>query len=188
MPWGIATEVGATGAGVLALAVGVVAFVVKVALLGAALAVAEVFLARLRLFRVPELLAGSFLLALLAVTRRSSWHVRRHMTDRLYVAAARLLRCGALLLTAVLVLWRRELSVIVRVFALQGVALAGLVARAGRRPGLRRAGRGGRRAARAARRRAALPAAPRAGGGRATTAARPGRWSTSPPRCSPRPC
>jgi hydrogenase-4 component E len=35
---------------------------------------------------------------------------------------------GALLLTAVLVLWRRELTVIVRVFALQGVALAGLVA------------------------------------------------------------
>ncbi len=34
----------------------------------------------------------------------------------------------ALLLTAVLVLWRRELAVIVRVFALQGVALAGLVA------------------------------------------------------------
>nr|WP_245573194.1 hypothetical protein [Amycolatopsis benzoatilytica] len=38
------------------------------------------------------------------------------------------LACGALLLTAVLILWRRELSVIVRVFALQGVALAGLVA------------------------------------------------------------
>ncbi|GAY12917.1 hypothetical protein [Pseudonocardia sp. N23] len=35
---------------------------------------------------------------------------------------------GALLLTAVLVVWRRELSVILRVFALQGVALAGLVA------------------------------------------------------------
>jgi hydrogenase-4 component E len=35
---------------------------------------------------------------------------------------------GALLLTAVLVLWRRELSVIIRVFALQGIALAGLVA------------------------------------------------------------
>ena len=37
-------------------------------MLGAALAVAEVFLAKVRLFRVPELLAGSFLLALLAVT------------------------------------------------------------------------------------------------------------------------
>ena len=35
---------------------------------------------------------------------------------------------GALLLTAVLVLWRRELSVIIRVFAVQGVALAGLIA------------------------------------------------------------
>ncbi|OLT05832.1 hypothetical protein BJF90_02630 [Pseudonocardia sp. CNS-004] len=38
------------------------------------------------------------------------------------------LAAGALLLTAVLVLWRREITVIVRVFALQGVALAGLVA------------------------------------------------------------
>jgi hydrogenase-4 component E len=35
---------------------------------------------------------------------------------------------GAVLLTAVLVLWRRDLAVIVRVFALQGVALACLVA------------------------------------------------------------
>jgi hydrogenase-4 component E len=37
------------------------------------------------------------------------------------------LACGALLLTAVLVLWRRELTVIIRVFALQGLALAALV-------------------------------------------------------------
>ncbi len=38
------------------------------------------------------------------------------------------LACGALLLTAVLVLWRSELAVIIRVFALQGLALAALVA------------------------------------------------------------
>ena len=63
LPWGIATE-----AGLVAVLVGVAAFVVKVAVLGAALAFAEVFLAKVRLFRVPELLAGSFLLALLAVT------------------------------------------------------------------------------------------------------------------------
>lgn len=37
------------------------------------------------------------------------------------------LACGALLLTAVLVLWRRELAVIIRVFAVQGLALAVLV-------------------------------------------------------------
>jgi hydrogenase-4 component E len=36
------------------------------------------------------------------------------------------LACGALLLTAVLVLWRRQLGVIIRVFALQGAALAAL--------------------------------------------------------------
>jgi formate hydrogenlyase subunit 4 len=63
LPWGVATQVG-----VVELAVGVAALGMKVALLGAALAYAEVFLAKLRLFRVPELLAGSFLLALLAVT------------------------------------------------------------------------------------------------------------------------
>ena len=42
--------------------------VVKLAVLGSALAAGEVFLAKLRLFRVPELLAGSFVLAFLAVT------------------------------------------------------------------------------------------------------------------------
>ena len=62
VPWGIATSDQP-----LALAIGVAVFVGKVALLGALLAVAEVFLAKLRLFRVPELLAGSFVLGLLAV-------------------------------------------------------------------------------------------------------------------------
>lgn len=63
LPWGLAT-----GTDPLALAVGVLALVVKVGVLGALLAAAEVFLAKLRLFRVPELLAGSFLLSLLAAT------------------------------------------------------------------------------------------------------------------------
>jgi formate hydrogenlyase subunit 4 len=63
VPWGAATS-----SGLLDLVLGSTAFVVKVALVGAVLAVAEVFLAKIRLFRVPELLAGSFLLALLAVT------------------------------------------------------------------------------------------------------------------------
>jgi formate hydrogenlyase subunit 4 len=63
VPWGIATS-----AAPAALAVGVAAFAVKVGLLGVLLAAGEVFLAKLRLFRVPELLAGSFLLALLAVS------------------------------------------------------------------------------------------------------------------------
>lgn len=61
-PWGIATT--ATPG---ALAVGMAAFAAKVAVLGVVLAAGEVFLAKLRLFRVPELLAGSFLLSLLAV-------------------------------------------------------------------------------------------------------------------------
>lgn len=62
VPWGIATS-GAP----LALFVGCVVFVAKVAALGGVLAAGEVFLAKLRLFRVPELLAGSFVLGLLAV-------------------------------------------------------------------------------------------------------------------------
>jgi hydrogenase-4 component E len=49
------------------------------------------------------------------------------VTGALYVQLLNL-TTGALLLTAVLVLWRRELAVIIRVFALQGVALAGLIA------------------------------------------------------------
>ncbi|GAA3440262.1 respiratory chain complex I subunit 1 family protein [Kutzneria kofuensis] len=62
VPWGIATTPGP-----LAVLGGVLAVALKVGILGFALAVGEVFLAKLRLFRVPELLAGSFLLALLAV-------------------------------------------------------------------------------------------------------------------------
>ncbi|MFD2420443.1 respiratory chain complex I subunit 1 family protein [Amycolatopsis pigmentata] len=61
-PWGVATT-----AAPVALLAGVVALVVKVGVLGVVLAGSEVFLAKLRLFRVPELLAGSFLLSLLAV-------------------------------------------------------------------------------------------------------------------------
>lgn len=43
-------------------------------------------------------------------------------TQALYLA------CGAFLLAAVLVLWRRELTAIVRILAFQGVALAAIVA------------------------------------------------------------
>ncbi|GIH71259.1 respiratory chain complex I subunit 1 family protein [Sphaerimonospora thailandensis] len=63
LPWGVATA----GTGALAVLIGVAAFAVKTAALGVLLAVGEVFMAKLRLFRIPELLAGSFLLALLAV-------------------------------------------------------------------------------------------------------------------------
>jgi formate hydrogenlyase subunit 4 len=62
VPWGVAT---APGAGHLAL--GLVSIGAKVAVLGVALAVFEVAVAKLRLFRVPELLAGAFVLAVLAV-------------------------------------------------------------------------------------------------------------------------
>lgn len=57
----------ATHAGAVALVVGVVAVALKVALVGIVVAVFEVTTAKLRLFRLPELLAGGFILALLGV-------------------------------------------------------------------------------------------------------------------------
>jgi len=61
-PWGIATTTGMAW-----VAFGAVVLVAKVLGLAAVLAAGEVYAAKLRLFRVPELLAGSFALALLAV-------------------------------------------------------------------------------------------------------------------------
>ena len=63
VPWGMATTF-APGA----IALGLVAIVIKLAVLGLLLAVLETRVAKLRLFRVPELLALSFTLALLAAT------------------------------------------------------------------------------------------------------------------------
>lgn len=62
VPWGVAAD-----AAPLGLLVGLVALIVKLLVAGALLAAFEVFIAKLRLFRVPELLAGSFVLAFLAV-------------------------------------------------------------------------------------------------------------------------
>ncbi len=61
-PWGIATSMTP-----LAALVGLVSLGAKVALVGVVMAGAEVFMAKLRLFRLPELLAGAFVLALLGV-------------------------------------------------------------------------------------------------------------------------
>ena len=72
LPWGIA----GVNPGPLDVVIGVFAVVVKVGALAALLAGAEVFTAKLRLFRVPELLAGSFLLALLAVTAANFFTVQ----------------------------------------------------------------------------------------------------------------
>ena len=62
VPWGIAatSQPGAVAAGLLAL-------VIKLGVLAVSLAILETSVAKLRLFRVPELLTGSFMLALLAV-------------------------------------------------------------------------------------------------------------------------
>jgi len=63
IPWGMATTV--TPA---ALLLAMLTFLGKLALLGGGVAIVETRIAKLRLFRVPELLGMSFVLALLAVT------------------------------------------------------------------------------------------------------------------------
>ena len=63
VPWGVATTLTTA-----ALAIALVTLLVKLAILGAVVAVVETRVAKLRLFRVPELLSMSFVLALLAVT------------------------------------------------------------------------------------------------------------------------
>jgi formate hydrogenlyase subunit 4 len=63
LPWGLATMLSPA-----ALAVAVATLIIKLAVLGVVVAVVETRVAKLRLFRVPELLAVSFVLALLAVT------------------------------------------------------------------------------------------------------------------------
>jgi formate hydrogenlyase subunit 4 len=61
-PWGIAITLQPA-----AIAIAVLALVSKLLLLSTGLAMLETAVAKLRLFRVPELLSGSFMLALLAV-------------------------------------------------------------------------------------------------------------------------
>ena len=63
IPWGVAAELAP-----MPVALGLLALAGKVLGLAAALALIETSVAKLRLFRVPELLAGSFALALLSVT------------------------------------------------------------------------------------------------------------------------
>ena len=69
VPWGIAVSLSPA-----ALLLGLVALVIKLVLLAGAVAMLETRVAKLRLFRVPELLSASFLMALLAVM--SSFFVR----------------------------------------------------------------------------------------------------------------
>jgi len=61
-PWGVAAT-----SNPLALLGGGIALAIKLGVLALSLAALETAVAKLRLFRVPELLSGSFMLALLAV-------------------------------------------------------------------------------------------------------------------------
>ena len=61
VPWGIA----APGAGAQAYAIGVVAYVAKLAVGGVLLALFETSIAKMRVFRVPEFLGAALMLGLL---------------------------------------------------------------------------------------------------------------------------
>jgi formate hydrogenlyase subunit 4 len=66
VPWGITPATGSPSA----LAVGVVSYLGKMAVLGALLAVFETAIAKMRVFRVPEFLGAALMLALLATLLR----------------------------------------------------------------------------------------------------------------------
>jgi len=61
-PWGIATDVSAS-----AIVLGLISYIAKVSLLAVVIGVLECTFAKLRLFRLSELLGAAFILALLAV-------------------------------------------------------------------------------------------------------------------------
>ena len=62
LPWGIAA-----GTGTLGLLAGLLAVSIKVGVVAIAVSIFEVTTAKIRLFRIPELLAGAFLLGVLSV-------------------------------------------------------------------------------------------------------------------------
>ena len=62
LPWGVAS-----GTGILSLFLGLLAVSIKVAVAAVAVSIFEVTTAKIRLFRIPELLAGAFLLGVLSV-------------------------------------------------------------------------------------------------------------------------
>ncbi len=65
-PWGLAPA----GAGAAALAIGVVAYIMKLAIGGFLLALFETSIAKMRVFRVPEFLGAALMLGLLATLLR----------------------------------------------------------------------------------------------------------------------
>ncbi len=62
LPWGVASSTS-----VPSIALVTVVLLLKLAVIGSAISFVEVFIAKVRLFRLPELLAGAFVLALLGV-------------------------------------------------------------------------------------------------------------------------
>lgn len=70
VPWGLA----GTGDGVAALALSALLYLAKLGVLAAALAVTETGMAKLRIFRVPDLMGTAFALALLGLAAETALH------------------------------------------------------------------------------------------------------------------
>ena len=115
VPWGLTDSVGPS-----AVLLGLLALAAKLAVLTGAVAVLETMVAKLRLFRVPELLAGSFALAFLADGGHSI-----PMTT-----ASNLLAFLGLVVT-LLIVWRRSWPARLRLFVAQSLLLAALASTIG---------------------------------------------------------
>ena len=118
VPWNLAPA----GAGSTAMAIGLVAYVAKLAVGGALLALFETTVAKMRVFRVPDFLGAGLMLGLLA-------------TLLLFVTAEPLrwpassfdvahLLAGGLVLVSFVLLYQDRMSALLNVFALHAVVLA----------------------------------------------------------------
>ena len=120
-PYGLAPA----GAGLLALATGIAAYVGKLAVLGILLALFETSIAKMRVFRVPEFLGVALMLGLArdAVALR----LGEFLMSGIDFDIAHLL-AGSLVLISFLELYQDRLYSLLNIFALHALALAASVA------------------------------------------------------------
>ena len=116
-PWGVAEQ----GASSAALAVGIVAYVGKLAGGGLLLAVFETSIAKMRVFRVPEFLGAALMLGLLATP--PSVRFAEPVMSRLTFDVAHML-AGSLVLVSFLQLYQDRLYALLNIYAVHALVLA----------------------------------------------------------------
>ena len=121
-PWGIENA----DAAVPALAIGIGAYVAKLAVGGFLLALFETSIAKMRVFRVPEFLGAALMLGLLATLLRFV-RVRELLMSRIDFDVAHLL-AGTLVLISFLELYQDRLYALLNVYAAHAFVLAASVA------------------------------------------------------------